>query len=251
MNKEFIEEIEHPSAPRQQKLYKAGREVTLERLEKHAVEDLDDITIRRLNYTYYHNWEENDPRCMFLIRDPGTPGDHVVSEIVEIDRTDDVLDLIDIYQRIGSRWLMGRDYAKFTQEFLRTCEAQGLIDLSTDWWAYLLTGQFFDDFYMTDVVKYRIDTDPPDADIQDCFTKHLYPEIEHVEPDLVFAFGKTPWKSLRDTLKTEHVGTGARTKPSITQAQGKLFRTTRMPDEQLYVLPFLHMSPHNYPSHPF
>lgn len=248
MDEEFIHKIERPDSPQQQDLYDEGIEITENRLEKFGINGLSESTRRRLNYTYYHNWEHDDPQLMFLIRDPGKPGDHVVAETRNIDRNEKILDLIDIYQRIGARWLMGRNYAKFMREFLQTCEQEGLIDIPGDWWEYLLSGQFFDDFYMTDVVKYRVDEDPSDRYIQDCFTTHLFSEIEYVDPDIIFAFGKTPWKSLRDMVDTEHVETGARTKSSITEAQGKLFRTTKMPSEQLYVIPFLHMSPQNIPS---
>lgn len=248
MNEQFIRQIENPSSPQQQTLYEQGLEITKDRLEKHSIEGLEDTTLTRLNYTYYHNWKRNDPDFFFLIRDPGKPGDHVVSEAVEIDRTEEILDLIDIYQRIGARWLMGRNYATFIREFLRVCEQKDLVELTTDWWEYVLTGSFFDDFYMTDVVKYRIDEDPTDSDLQDCFTSYLFPEIDEIDPDLIFAFGKTPWKSIRDTLNTKDIETGEQTKPSVTQAQGRLFRTTRMPDDQLFVIPFLHMSPQNYPS---
>jgi len=250
VNSEFIERIESPTAPQQRKLFELGRGETEERLEGYDidVEELDEATLTRLNYTYYHNWEENDPDFMFLVRDPGTPGDHVVSEIVNIRDTTDPIELINIYQRIGAQWLMKRDYATFIKTFLDVFEEEDLIDIPDPWWEYVLNGSFFDDFYMTDVVKYRVDQDLSDTDIQNCFTEYLFDEIEDVDPNLIFAFGKTPWLSLRNMLGTVRVDDGESTQASITEAQGSLYRTTKMPGEQVHVVPFMHMSPHNYPS---
>lgn len=250
MNPEFLEKIENPEtimgtgSLEQQSLLDSALKESRKRLSEYGIHDLDDWLLYRLAYIYYHNWEENDPSYMILLEDPGDMGDHVVAEIPKIKalgRDPNPLDLIEIYQRIGARWLMGRDYAYITSQVLEAFNQFDLIDFDGDWWEYMLSGRFFDDFYMGDTVKYRADyNDVPDS----CFTQFLRKELESVDPDFIFIFGGDGWDVICEKLNPVPVsldlGSSNVCEENLGAVLGEVFRS-EYPVET-YLAPLYHVS---------
>lgn len=242
MNPEFLASIESPDQLALQNLRDDAIAEVRKELRGHHVEDVSEATIRRFAYTYYHDWEEDNPDIVFLLEDPGMPGEHVLAEAHEIDEVDGKepnRELLKIFRRFGARWLMQKRYADFTSQFVATCEEAGLIDPDDPWWKYLLSYDFFDDFYMCDVVKYRA-PNVSDADLKAAFTEHLVHELEYVDPDLVFTFGKRAWNCLRTNLGAEPVD-GSVDPTRMNSVHGAPARTTRLLDVD--VIPLGHMSP--------
>lgn len=225
-----------------QDLQRQAREAVIERLAKYDMVDVPDHVIRHLTYAYYHDWEVDDPEFVFLLEDPGIPGEHVVHETnayVDLGTEYDIRDVVEIDRRFGARWLAKSTYTEFTSQFISLCQEYGLVETDSPWWQYLLGGAFFDDFYMCDVVKYRA-TSIGTADVRVSFTEFLYDEIETIEPDLIFAFGKRAWETIRDQLRAEPLEEEPASQ-SVLDVHGVLHRTTRPPDTT--VLPLGHMSP--------
>lgn len=241
MNEEFVASIEQPDKLQLQQLQESAREAVIDRLADYDMYDVPDWVIRKLTYTYYHDWETDDPSYVFLLEDPGIPGEHVVletAEYAELGEGYDPHDVIQIDRRFGARWLATRRYTDFTSEFIDACGENGLISLDEPWWRYLLTGRFFDDFYMADVIKYR-GVNAGTGDVNTAFSSHLIHELEYVDPDVIFAFGKRAWETIRDQLGATPVGDPSDGQ-GVTDVHGVLHATGRLLDTA--VLPLGHPS---------
>lgn len=242
MNAAFVDGIAEPSHPQMQTLQRQAQETVTDRLAQYDIESVPDHVLQQLTYTYYHDWETDDPSYVFLLEDPGTPGEHVIHEIsayADLGADPDIWDTIAIDRRFGARWLATNRYTDFTSEFITLCEAAGLIETAHPWWRYLLGGHFFDDFYMGDVVKYRAPS-VGSGDVRVSFTEYLYDEVEALDPELIFAFGKRAWETVRDNLLAEPTAE-APASQSVLDVHGVLHQTKRPP--KTYVLPLGHMSP--------
>lgn len=242
MNPSFLRRIEDPETAHRRELLADARDVARERLAEYGVREVDDDTLTRLAYTYYHDWERDDPSVVFLLEDPGTPGEHVVAEVAaisDVDATAAPLDLVAVYRRIFARWLMKREYAAFARRFVRTCAEFGIVSAGRPWWRYVLSGAFFDDFYATDVVKYRAGSSSAAA-VAESVESVLVPELEAVAPELVLAFGNRAWDAVRDALDVVP-GTDVAPGAGIRTVHGHLFRTAG--PLEVPVLPLAHMSP--------
>lgn len=241
MNPEFVEGIEDPEKLSLQRLQEEAREAVKNRLSMYDMEDIPEWVLTKLTYTYYHDWETDDPEFVFLLEDPGVPGEHVIMETnayFELGEVYDVHDAIQVDRRFGARWLATRRYTDFTSQFLAICEEHGLISTDGPWWQYLLSGRFFDDFYMADVIKYR-GANARSGDVKASFSSCLLHELEYIDPDLVFAFGKRAWETIRDhcqakPVESPPVGTG------VSDVHGVLHSTERLLDTA--VLPLGHPS---------
>lgn len=242
MNAEFLQEIEEPQNLQLQQLLADSRTAVEAELAEHNIDGLNDDTLTRFSYTYYHDWETDDPDYVFLLEDPGMPGEHVIMEAAALARRagqPPSRELVSVFRRFGARWLARRRYADFTGAFVTICADAGLIDPDEPWWQYLLDGGFFDDFYMGDVVKYRA-PNVGTADLQAAFTEQLLHELEYVDPDLIFAFGKRAWEACRDRLGVT-IETAGVDPDRMHSVHGRPGEATRLLDTT--VLPLGHMSP--------
>lgn len=172
---------------------------------------------------------------------PRSAGKHVImetNEYLELGEDYDVHDAIQIHRRFGARWLATSRYTPFTTGFVDTCRKHELVSTDHEWWQYLLSGAFFDDFYMADVIKYR-GANPSTGAVKTAFSSHLIHELEHVDPDLVFAFGKQAWETLQSQLGAEPVGDPP-AGPGVNEIHGALHTATRLMDTD--ILPLGHPS---------
>lgn len=247
MDREFLAAIEDPDNLNLQRLLSNSKEAVEEELAENQVTELTDTTLTRFSYTYYHDWISDDPDYVILLEDPGLPGEHVVTEAHHIDEaagSQPNRDLLAIFRRFGARWLMQSRYTDFTHDFVKSCADEGLIDVELPWWKYILSYEFFDDFYMADVVKYRAQS-LKSGDIQAAFTEQLIHELEYVDPDFIFTFGKRAWTTLHSRLGLEFQDSNA--DPDIMEeVHGNPAESTRLLDTT--VIPAGHMSPNfRYP----
>lgn len=241
MDNSFLRRIEDPDRLQLQKQQDAAKAAVKERLAAYDMQDVPESALRKLTYTYYHDWQTDDPQFMFLLEDPGIPGEHVLLEIEEYaslgaDYTP--RQAIQVDRRFGARWLATKSYTDFTSAFLRTCADNNLIELEDPWWRYLLSGAFFDDFYMADVIKYR-GINAASGDINASFYAFLSDELEYVDPDLVFAFGKRAWTTLKDQFDITPLDDGP-VSNSIHDVHGYIYEATGLVDTD--ILPVGHMS---------
>lgn len=241
MDPEFVHSIESPEPLPLQELQAEAWDVVVERLAEYDMLDVPDWVVRKMTYTYYHDWTTDDPDYVFLLEDPGKPGEHVVLETsayASLGEGYDPLDAVQIDRRFGARWLATRRYTPFTSAFVEACAEFGLISADVSWWRYVLSGQFFDDFYMADVVKYR-GVSAGTGDINAAFSTHLIHELEHVDPDIVFAFGKRAWETIKDKLHAVPLDERPAS-PGVRDVHGVPHSTERLLDTD--VLPLGHPS---------
>ena len=241
MDTSFVKDIEDPDRLQLQQQQESAREAVRERLRDYDMVDVPDYVLHKLTYTYYHDWKTDDPRFMFLLEDPGIPGEHVIMEVaayVDLDPGYDPYDAIQIDRRFGARWLAKRGYTDFTSDFLEACADNGLIEMEDPWWQYLLSGGFFDDFYMADVIKYR-GVNASAGDINTSFYSFLSEELEYLEPDLIFAFGKRAWTTLMEKFDVDPLGDGP-VSDSILDVHGHVYRASGIVETD--ILPLGHMS---------
>lgn len=80
--------------------------------------------------------------------------------------------------------------------------------------------------------------------MQASFTEALIHELEYVDPELIFVFGKRAWRMVRQQLGAQMVQHEAIDDLKMTQVHGHLFKTQRLLDT--HVLPLGHMSTNFY-----
>lgn len=198
MNPEYFETIARPKPSELQRLQCKSHETIGDRLSEQAIEGVPEHVHRRMTFGYYHDWERESPTILVLFSDPGIPSNYITEEAyaqLELGRDPEILDTIRTDQRFLARWLSQANYASFTQPFLDACRQHSLITDDRPWWRYVLSGAFFDDFYHTNACKYRGQT-PTGTDLTAAFETQLKPEIEYVNPGMVFAFGGQAWRAL-------------------------------------------------------
>lgn len=242
MNPAFVRSIHDPERLPLQQQQRDARENVEERLAEYGIEDVPEAVLRKLTYAYYHDWEVDDPQYVFLLADPGVPGEHVVFETnayAELGPEMDLHEAIQVDRRFGARWLVSGTYADFTREFIEICTEADLIAPEQPWWRYLLSGGFYNDFYMGDVIKYR-GANVRAGDVEASFTEFLVHELEHVAPDLIIAFGKRAWEAVADRLEATPVNS-APDSDSVIDTHGVLHATDRLIETA--VLPLGHPSP--------
>lgn len=256
---DYLERVEDPDHPAMRDLLETARNNVREQLLEEGAEEandgailyrgteLDDAALTKFSYTFYHDWWDGEtPKFVFLVQNPGP----LVSGRHLDDEADDLLKAVgaeDSYRRqvrvnqgYLEDWLWRRNQ-RFSEGFFPVLSDHGLI--SYDSLKGYLRGDFFDDFVLTDVVKYRVSTGEIDGGVKGnaevSYDEYLYPELEALDPDLIFSFGSRCWKVLLRNLDLDAVGDGELT-DTVTNAHGHAFRS-----DDWYVIPLTHFSGRN------
>lgn len=240
--REFLNRIEHPENPTLRSLLNEARETTRQRLGEWGFNEVAESTVRKLSYTYYHKPEQEDPRYVFLLQDPGGLQERHTEEIHRLDNIDEQSSgeaLVDVFRQFPKSWLLRNRNSDFSERFFTTLAEHDLISLPATWREYLRDEKFYEDFYMTDVVKYRVDgfnKTEEDASVNE----FLREELREIDPELIFAFGGDAWNVLRTHFHATPVGSVSADTSKITETHGKLFESNRELDSK--ILPLSHMS---------
>lgn len=248
MDAEFLERIENPRSRILKELFESAVENVREQLKEYGATGIDEWALRKIAYTYYYDWETDDPDYVFLLEDPGNLNQRHTREVRRIEALRDDYDprsLVDIYRGFATAWFTETRNSDFIRRFLSTCSDNGLIEFGDYWGDYVKSQQFFDDFYMTDIVKYRAPGSAVGSpEVQFSFSEQLRGELETINPDLIFTFGNRAWNPIKTELATEPVESLSIDESKITDLHGHLHRTGRVLDT--YVLPLGHMSTQFY-----
>lgn len=198
-------------------------------------------TSRRLSYTFYYDWETDDPDYVLLVQDPGNLHERHLSELRPTNPLAgecSLRDQISVYRAFGQSWLTGRN-ADFTERFFETLARHGLISLPNGWHQYVSSGQFYEDLYIGDVVKYRVDGFGT-AEERVSYHTFLERELQSLNPDIVFTFGGNAWPALRRHTSPEPVIETDADPGSVMDIHGTVHRISDPIDS--YVIPLAHMS---------
>lgn len=241
MDGAYLDRIEHPTPRTLEQLRDEAIQNVKERLPERSVEVHDRSTLRKLAFTYYYDWESDDPTYTMMSEDPGGVQSRHTSDLLDFaELSDDPLDQVSIYREFASRWL-GSDNLRFAESFFGACADAGIIEPDQSLHEYARSGEFFDDFYLTDVNKYRASatTAREIASLRAYFTA---PELHAIDSDLIFAFGNDAWNVLRHELALTPVDENHELDPDagITDIDGRLYRSRRL--IETHVVPLLHMS---------
>lgn len=237
----ILDSIDDPDPTLLRELLDEAMAETEAQLAETDVPDISDGLIRRLSYTYYYDWEVDDPDYMLLVQDPGNLQERHLEELRDENPLADGCskrEQIDVYRQFGKTWLAGRN-SDFSEEFFGALEEYGLIDLGSGWEEYLSSERMYGDFYLGDVVKYRADGFGTRA--EDVSYEHLLErEIEALDPDIVFTFGGNAWSALRRNVDPRPV-TDEHVDPSKMMDIHGVVHETADPVETT-ILPLCHMS---------
>jgi len=247
MNNDFMDRIANPEHPELQRLAEQARSGVYEALTEWGWTDPDPETVRNLSFTYYHDWERDDPDCVFLVQDPGPVYDRHRQEfgtIRDIGGDPDPLDLVSLHRRFAASWLVQRN-SDFARKFLDTCAEYGYVSPGSDWEGYVTGGGFFDDVYLTDVIKYRTDAHAA-RHHRPAYRGYVEEELRYVDPELLFVFGGDAWEVVRSAMDPSPVVDVDVDASKVTDAHGHPFRVTS-PVETV-VVPLVHFSGRIYHS---
>lgn len=204
--------------------------------------DVAESTVRKLSYTYYHKPEQEDPEYVFLLQDPGGLQERHTEEIDRLDGIDQQSsgeELVDIFRQFPKSWLLRNRNSDFSERFFTSLAEHGLISLQSTWREYLREEQFYEDFYMTDVVKYRVDGFNKTEE-QASVNEFLRDELIDIDPNLIFAFGGDAWSALRTYFDAIPVQRTSVDPSKITEMHGHLCQANQNLDSK--ILPLSHMS---------
>ena len=194
MNAKFFSRIANPEEPELQNLSKIARSSVEEKLSDWGLTEIPEHTIRNLSFTYYHDWEHDDPDNMLLIQDPGPLYDRHRGEVQafrDLGPDPEPTDLVSLHRRFAISWLVQRN-ADFAEQFVDVCAQHGIATPRSDWDEYIAGGDFFDDFYLADVVKYRTDSHTHQQRLAS-YREFLREELQSIDPDVLFVFGGDAW----------------------------------------------------------
>lgn len=237
----IIEKIEYPESPALRDLLDQAREHAQEELTSAGVE-VSSSDVNKSTYTYYHDWEREDPIYAFIVQNPGQLQRR--HEMEGIREAQSPLDYVRTYQKYAVDWLIEKN-AHFSREFFPMLDRNGLISLDDGDWNRYVREEFYDDFYLTDLVKYRVRTgDIDDEHRQAGLEEHLGPELRRLGPDVVFAFSSRVWNTFLENLNPTPLSNGAGLDSKVSRAHGYLYHIENPIDA--YVVPLSHFSSRVY-----
>lgn len=71
MNEQFIDRLEQPRSLALEELFEAAVDNVTEQLREYGAKNVDEWALGKIAYTYYYDWEHDDPDVVFLLEDPG------------------------------------------------------------------------------------------------------------------------------------------------------------------------------------
>lgn len=256
----YLQRIENPDHPAMQDLLDTAREGVREQLLEEGAKEIDEDTIRfrgtklgpkaltKFSYTFYHDWERDEsPQFVFLVQNPGT----LVNRRHLDDEADELLGAVDaenpyrkqvrINRGYLKDWLLRRN-RKFSVNFFPLLRERGLIEF--DSLEQYLEGGFYADFVLTDLVKYRVSTSAIEGNrggnAEVSYRTFLVPELDALNPDLIFSFGSRCWQVFYRKQNLEPIQTEAELTNSVTDAHGYAFQF-----DDGCVIPLTHFSGRN------
>ena len=238
--RKILSEIDEPTEPTLRELQQTAIGEVGTVLSEAGFSVQDEVA-RRLSYTYYYDWETDDPDIVLLVQDPGNLHERHLSELRPYNPLAgecSARDQIGVYREFAKSWLTGRN-ADFSERFFETLASHGLISLPNGWHQYVDSGQFYRDFYLGDVVKYRVDGFGVAAE-RASYRQLLERELQALDPELVITFGGNAWPALRRSTAPEPVVETDAHPESIMSIHGTLHRISEPIDT--HVLPLAHMS---------
>ena len=238
--RKLLSRIDQPTHPKLQELQDTAIDSVEKVLTEAGVSCREDVC-RRLSYTFYYDWETDDPDYVLLVQDPGNLHERHLSELRPhnpLAGECSAREQIGIYRDFGQSWLTGRN-ADFSERFFQTLASHDLISFSNGWKQYITSEEFYHDFYLGDVVKYRVDGFGSTAE-QISYESLLKKELRKINPELVIAFGGNAWPALRQYTAPEPVVKTDSDPESIMSIHGTLHQITE--PVETHVLPLAHMS---------
>ena len=236
----LLSQIDQPTNPELRQLQQTATK-NVESVLSDAGMACPDEVCRRLSYTFYYDWETDDPDYVLLVKDPGNLHERHLSELKPQNQLlgdCPALEQIRIYRAFGKSWLTGRN-ADFSKRFFKTLADNNIISLESNWEQYVTSGRFYRDFYLGDVVKYRVDGFGKRAE-RTSYETHLVTELQALDPELIITFGGNAWDALRRyAAPTSAVETEADAE-SVMDIHG-ILHSIKTPVDTL-VLPLAHMS---------
>lgn len=216
---QYLRQIEEPHSPELTQLFEQALSDVREKFDDKDLE-VDSETLQKSTYTYYHNWETESPKFGFFLQNPGTlKPRHEGKDLLEASEP---LDYVEVYQRYAAEWFVKKN-EHFAGRFFPLLDHHGLIDVD-NWKTYVQDG-FFDDFYMTDLVKYRVTTgDIEDQHRTESYEEQLKHELEAIDLELVFAFSSRLWKTLHEEVPLEPIIDEAPESDSVSKCHGYLYQ---------------------------
>lgn len=247
MNAEFFNRIAQPEHPEIRDLVHEADARVEKTLTDWGLENVSSSVVRNLSFTYYHDWEHDDPECVLVIQDPGPLYDRHKDEVQAIRNlgTDPhPSELVSLHRRFAISWLVQRN-ADFAEKFVEACARHDIATPTEPWRAYIEQGRFFDDFYLADIVKYRTDSHSHNQRLAS-YRGYLRDELQYVDPELMFVFGGDAWSLLRSQMDITPVDTLDIDSSKVTEAHGYPFNITT--PVETTVIPLVHFSGRVYHS---
>lgn len=227
----FVEDIEHPDSTVLQAALSQARDRTTERLREMGFHYPDEWLIQTVACAYCHDWAQADPQYAFVLPDPGDIDREFDSEVRSLRSSGPDVpprERVAFDQQIASAWFTDHE-TRFPREFFTALAEQGLIAPADDRERYVADGEFFEEFYLTHAVKYRLNGYST-AQGAAAFSAQLGRELDAVDPTVIFTVGERTWQTLREGLGLTHEGSASA--ESLTDAHGQLHRA-----DETFVIP--------------
>lgn len=238
----FVRGIEQPEHSVLDDALTEACNLTTQRLNQMGFSNPEPWLVRKVAFAYFYDWERDSPDFAFVLPDPGNLGKEYTQEVRDLRAAGPdipILQQVSFYRDLAKDWFLNHR-TDFPGEFFPVLQSMGIIDYSNSWREYIQSGEFFDDFYMTDVVKYRVAGGSTSSLEEWAFRRHLKQELSTISPTVIFVFGGRAWNTIRTHLTLESVGSILGDDSKITNAHGELYYTKS--NGCSFVVPLGHMS---------
>jgi len=184
---------------------------------------------------------------MLVLQNPLSTSKRRSLEMEEAESAHNLKQRVKVHQRYFSDWFLFRKNRKFIERFLNLFKEYKLIDLDNH--EEYIKHEFFDDFYVTDLIKYWCTTSEIEEKHVEHAVKHLQREISLVKPRLIISFGTRVWEALKGQFKLkayqrwESKVDPDRDKETVSNVHGFLFKScSPPPNHEVFVIPLVHLS---------
>lgn len=190
-----------------------------------------------LSTCYYKEEWDGRPDVMLLMETPGSLSYREDSRHREAERLldeDSIEEQVKLYRKFSHGWLGNNLRNNFTAPFLRKLSESSAVDIKVESLEDYIPDSlddmdggeslFFKDFYVTDVVSFRIKGGSINSERRNRGMEIVVEEISYIEPDVVFCFGTKPWRAIRKNAEVKALTDGYEVESGITSVHGGLYK---------------------------
>ena len=209
------------------------------------VRECQDCAFKKRGFTFYAD-HASGYKYMLILQNPLWNPKRYKEEKEKAEQARDLEQRVRVHQGYMLRWFLSRN-ERFIIRFLDLCKKYRLIEYGNPR-TYIEDRRFFEDFYVTDLIKYWCKTQEIKDEHLRHAIDHLATEVDAVKPNLAFVFGTRVWETFQDRFHPEPCQELTGIDPErgdnrVSNVHSYLFSSvSKSIGHKFFVIPLAHMS---------